>query len=102
MITRSRLHLGYPGLDLVHNRGLRKRAEIAQLVALARDDLAHDAAHNFARARLGKVVDDVDLPGRREGTDDFANLEHELLVQTRLVVWVVLELAEGMSKKKRQ
>lgn len=53
--------LGYCGLDLVHDGRLRQRAQIAQLITFACDNLAHDTAHNLARARLGKVVDDVDL-----------------------------------------
>jgi hypothetical protein len=90
--------LGNSSLDLVYNCGLGERAQITQLITLARNDLAHDTAHNLARARLGKVVHDVDLLGRREGANDFADLEHELLVQTGLVVRVVLEFAEGGQK----
>ncbi len=87
--------LGNSSLDLVYDCGLGERAQITQLITLARNDLAHDTAHNLARARLRKVVHDVDLLGRREGANDFADLERELLVQTGLVVRVVLEFAEG-------
>jgi hypothetical protein len=72
------------------------------LIALASDDLAHNAAHNLARARLGEVVDDVDLPGCRKGTDDLANLEHELLIQTLDIVRVVLEFSDGKENDKNE
>ena len=83
--------LGHCGLDLVHDGRFRKRAQISKLITFARDDLAHDTAHNLARARLGKIVDDVNLLRGREGADSFANLEHEFLVQTHLIV--IFELA---------
>jgi hypothetical protein len=91
---------GYFGFDLVHAGRLRQRAQIAQLITLACDDLAHDTAHNLAGARLGKVRDDVHLLRRREGADNFANLEHEFLVKTLLVVPVIFKLARRDKKKK--
>ena len=78
--------LGYCGLDLVHDGRFRQRTQIAQLITFACNNLAHYTAHNLARARLGKVVDDVDLLRCREGADNFANLLHEFLVETRLIV----------------
>jgi|SRR5712671_3024543 len=71
--------LGDLGLDLIHHSRLGEGAQIAELIALTRDDLAHNAAHDLARARLGQVIDDIYLLGRREGADDLANLECKLL-----------------------
>ena len=83
------------GLDDLDDGGLGERAEVAELVALAGDDLAHDAAHDLARARLGQVGHDEDLLRRREGPDDLAHLQHELLDEVGFVGGVVLELSGG-------
>ena len=91
---RDRLerHRGDLVLDDADDAGLCKGGEIAKLVALASDDLAHDAAHDLAGARLGQVRDDVDLLGSCERTDDFADLESELFGERGFVVGVVGEL----------
>jgi hypothetical protein len=93
--------LGNFGLDLIHTARLRYRAQIAKLITLACDDLAHDTAHNLARARLGKVGDDVHLLGHREGADNFTNLKREFLVKSLLIVPVIFKFAtkEGQKKK---
>jgi len=39
--------LGDLGLDGLYNSGLRERAQVTELVTLARDDFAHDAAHDL-------------------------------------------------------
>jgi hypothetical protein len=93
MPSRASSHLR---LDDVDYTRLRQRRQVAELVALARDDLAHDAPHDLTRARLGQVRDDVDLLGRRERPDDLAHLEDELLDQAGLICGVVLELASRM------
>ena len=100
---RDRLerHRGDLVLDDADDAGLCKGGEIAKLVALASDDLAHDAAHDLAGARLGQVRDDVDLLGRREGADDLAHLEDELLDEAGLVGGVVAELTAGGLRSER-
>jgi hypothetical protein len=90
---------GNSSLDLIHDGRLSECAEIPQVIAFPCDDLAHDTAHNLARPGLGKVGDDIDPLGRREGADHFADLECELLGQTRLIIRVVFELAEKKEKK---
>ena len=84
---------------MIHDGRLSKCAEIPQRITFPCDDLAHDAAHNLARAGLGKVGDDVDPLGRRKGANHFADLEYELLGQTRLIIRVVFELAEKNTVK---
>lgn len=48
------------GDNTLNNRRVRERRDVAQLILLARQDLAQDAAHDLAAARLGQVRDDVD------------------------------------------
>jgi len=91
--------LGDLGLDLIHHSRLGEGAQIAELIALTRDDLAHNAAHDLARARLGQVIDDIYLLGRREGADDLANLECKLLGQALLVIRVIFEFPNCVRGK---
>jgi hypothetical protein len=53
---------------------------ITELVLLACQNLPQDAAHNFARSRLGQVIDREDGLGRREGSNGLADLENEILL----------------------
>ena len=100
MFDLCTLALGYFGLDLIHTARLRYRAQIAKLITLACDDLAHNTAHNLARPRLGKVGDNVHLLGRRERADNFTNLEHEFLVKSLLVVPVIFKIATKGGQNK--
>ncbi len=68
------------------------------MIALACDDLTHDATHDLARAGLGQVGDNVDLLGRRKGTDDLADLEDELLDKGGFVARVILEFTAMESR----
>lgn len=79
----------------LHNPRLRQRTQIPQLVRLARNNLAHDPAHDLPRARFGQVRHDVHLLRRGEGADDFADLDGELLCEGGFVGGVVFEFAVG-------
>jgi hypothetical protein len=94
-LLRNLRALGDLGLDLVYHSWLRECAKVAQLVTFARNNLAHDATHDLSRARLGKVGDNVDLLWRREWTNHFADLEHELFGQSSPIVRVVFEFTRG-------
>ena len=78
-------------LDDVHDSRLSERRQVAELVALACDDLAHDATHDLARASLGQIGYNINLLRRREGTDNLANLEDEFLGEGGFVSGLVLE-----------
>lgn len=62
------------------------------MIALACNDLAHDATHDLARTSLRHIRDDVDLLRGSEGTDDLSDLERELLDQSSFVVWIVFKV----------
>lgn len=47
----------------------------------------------LATARLGQILDNVDLLRRRERANDFAHLEDKFLGQLSIVVFVIVELA---------
>lgn len=51
----------------------------------------------LARACLGKVGNDVDLLRSSERSDDFTNLENELLDEAGLISWVVLEFTKRVD-----
>lgn len=80
-------------LDRLDDTWLRKRTEVPELVSLSSDDLAHDTAHDLARASLGQVADDVHFLGGGEGADDFADLKGELFRQSGFVGGVVFEFS---------
>lgn len=80
-------------LDDIDDARLGDGAEIAQLIAFASDDLAHDTAHDLPGASLGQVADNVDLLGCSEGTNGFADLKNELLHQRSLIIGIVREFA---------
>jgi hypothetical protein len=103
------------GLELVDNGWVRQSAQVTKLVALAHD-LAHDTAHDLHSEsvphqkctqykdvpRLGQVVDDVDLLGRRERADYSAHLKGQFLGQRRLVGSVLVEFAGGTRVRLRE
>ena len=66
-------------LDDIHDSRLSDRRQVTKLIALACNDLAHDATHDLARTSLRHIRDDVDLLGGSEGTDDLSDLQRELL-----------------------
>ena len=81
-------------LKLIDNAGICERREVAELITLACDDLAHYTTHNLARTRFGQVGHEIDLLRRRERTNDLTHLERELLVEASLVGSVKFELSE--------
>ena len=72
--------------QLFDNSRLSERAEIAQLILLTVDNLAKNATHDLATARLGEIADDVDLLGSGKRTNDFAHLKGQLLGELALVI----------------
>jgi len=65
---------------MIHDAWVRERTQVTKLISLAGDELPQDTAHDLARARLRQVPDKVDLLRCREGADDLADLEDELLL----------------------
>src|SRR3954453_14600148 len=63
------LHLA---LELLHDVRVAERRDVAELLALG--DVAQQAAHDLARARLGQVVGPDDALGPREFADPLGNL----------------------------
>lgn len=80
------------GLDDFDDGRVFHGAEVTKLITLTGNDLPHDTTHDLSGASLGQIADEVDLLGSSEGTNDFADLQSELLEETRFVVGVVLEL----------
>ena len=73
------------------------RSDITKLILLASNDLPQNAAHDLARASLGKITDDVDGLGGSEGTDAAADLEDELLAESVVDLGALLDGNEGVD-----
>lgn len=80
-------------LNNLHHTRIRQSTQIAQLIRLTRDDLPHDPSHDLPRTRLGKVAHDIHFLRRREGADDFADLDGEFFRERGFVGGVVFEFA---------
>lgn len=93
--TRNSRRLRDLRLNDLHNTRIRQRAQIAQLIRLTRDDLPHDPSHDLPRTGLRKVAHDVHFLRRREGADDFADLDGEFFRERGFVGGVVFEFAVG-------
>src|SRR6478672_8814313 len=63
--------------DQVHDRGVGERGDVADLAVLG--DVAQQPAHDLARAGLGQLGDDHDLPGLRDRADLLADVVAQLL-----------------------
>jgi hypothetical protein len=61
--TRLSRRLCDLSLDDLHNAGVSERAQITKLVAFARDNLAHDAAHDL---RKGERVSQAALNSKKQ------------------------------------
>src|SRR3954465_10432700 len=62
-----RLQLLDPPFELVHYVGIAQGRDVTQLAALG--DVAQEAAHDLARARLGQVIGPDDALGARDLAD---------------------------------
>jgi len=65
--------------DLVHNRRIRQRRRVSQLILLPSQDLPHNSSHDLAGPRFGQVVNNVNCLRRRERSNLFPDLHDELL-----------------------
>lgn len=75
--------------------GVRQGGHVAELILLAGQDLSEDSAHDLARSRLRKVVDNDDLLRGGKRPDLLAHGEHQLLLGGGDVVDLLLEGDEG-------
>ena len=62
-------------LDDIHDARVRERAEVAELVGLARDDLPHDATHDLPRVHQHQTPDNKHASPAKA---DAENTEHTL------------------------
>src|SRR5262249_18088423 len=69
--------LSDPLLELIHHRGVSQRRHVTQLAVLA--DVAKQAAHDLAGARLGKVIGPDDPAGPRDLRDALRHVVADLL-----------------------
>src|SRR4051794_37570243 len=63
-------------LELLHDRRIAQRRDVAQLAALG--DVAQQPAHDLARARLGQVARPDDPPWARELADPLGDVLAQL------------------------
>src|SRR5688500_3241146 len=76
-------------LQLLHDRRVAQRRDVAELAALG--DVAQQAAHDLARARLGQVAGPDDALGARELADPLGDVLAQLGHQVVGAVEVALE-----------
>ena len=67
--------------QILDHRRVGKRRDVAQVRELVLRDLAQDAAHDLARARLGQARRELDQVGRGDGADLLPDVRDELLAQ---------------------
>lgn len=83
------------GLDI--GREATYRSDIAKLVLLAGENLPQNAAHDLARASLGKIRHDVDSLGSGEWANAAADLQDQVLAQGIRRFITILEGDEGID-----
>lgn len=81
-------------LDSVNDAGVGQGAEVTQLIALSRRDLAHNTAHDLTRPSFWEIGNDYDFPWGCERPDDLPDLKDELLSETSFIVGVVGEITK--------
>src|SRR5919199_2555355 len=82
-----------PRLELLHDVRVAEGRDVAQLAPLG--DIAQQAAHDLARARLGQVVGPDDALGARELADAPGDVLADVVDQVVAAVEVPLERHEG-------
>ena len=70
---------------------------VSQLVLLPRQDLAQNTPHDFARARLGQIVDDEDCFGCGKWPDRLSHLKNQVFPDLIARFVAVLEGDEGID-----
>ena len=69
--------------DFGNDRGIRKGADISQLILLSRQNLSQNPPHNLSRSSLGKVLHDNNALWRSKWTNCLTNLEDEFFGELR-------------------
>jgi hypothetical protein len=78
------------------------RSRVAQLVLLARQDLAQDAPHDLPGPRLGQIRHHEDGLGRGKRSNRLAHLHDQILLCLIRVVVAVLERHKGIDRLPRE
>ena len=67
--------------QVVDHRRIGQRGRIAKRAEIVLGDLAEDAPHDLAGARLGEARRELDLVGARQRTDFLPHMRHEVLAE---------------------
>jgi hypothetical protein len=84
--------------NLLHHARVAQSANVAELVFLAREDLAQNSAHDLTRTRLGQIGDAEDRFRRGEGSDGFADLHDEGFAQLVILLVTVFDADESVDR----
>lgn len=69
------------GDQIVHDRRIGQCGGIAEITECFRGDVSQNTVHDLAGARFGQTVRPLNLVGRRDRTDDLADMRNKGLFE---------------------